>query len=154
MEWLPFIWLPFLWLSVGILLLVVEANTFNLVTIWFSIGAFVTMFVAIEVHEFWIQAIVFLVVSILSLVLVRNYAVKKFKTKTIKTNVNSLVGKKGIVTKTIETYKYGEVKVDGNYWTAKPEGDEIIEENTIVEIIEVSGVKLIVKKLDWMEISG
>jgi membrane protein implicated in regulation of membrane protease activity len=146
MEWMIPLF-PFIWLLIAILLLIVEAMTFNLFTIWFAIGAFVTMFVSIKVHELWAQAGVFLVVSILILVFIRNYAVKKFKSQTIKTNVNSLIGKKAMVTKKIEPYKYGEVKLDGNYWTAKPENDDIIEENTIVQVVEVSGVKLIVKKL-------
>ncbi len=138
---------PLFWLVIAIIFLLIESSTFNLFTVWFALGAIVTMFVSILSDSYVLQAAVFITVSVLSIFTIRNYAVKKFKATTIKTNVNSLIGKKAKVTRTIELYKFGEVKVDGNYWTAKPVSDEIIEENSIVEIVEVSGVKLIVKKI-------
>ncbi|QVK17980.1 NfeD family protein [Mycoplasmatota bacterium] len=143
-------WLaPLIWFLIAILLIVIESMTFNLITIWFALGAIATMFISIIFREAYaIQFAVFLGVSLLMVVTIRNYAVKKFKATTIKTNVNSLIGKKVMVSKTIEEFKYGEVKVDGNYWTAKTENNEIIEENSVVEIIEVSGVKLIVRKIE------
>lgn len=143
-------WLPALiWLIVAILFIIVESMTFNLITIWFALGAIATMFISIICPKaVAIQFVVFLGVSLLMVVTIRNYAVKKFKATTIKTNVNSLIGKKVMVTKTIEEFKYGEVKVDGNYWTAKSENSETIEENSVVEIIEISGVKLIVRKIE------
>ncbi len=145
LEWI----VPLVWFLIAILLIVIEATTFNLITIWFALGAIATMFVSIIFpDQVGIQLVVFLSVSILMVITIRNYAVKKFKATTIKTNVNSLIGKKCIVTRTIEEFKYGEVKVDGNYWTAKSENNETIEENSVVEIIEVSGVKLIVRKQD------
>lgn len=143
-NWLP----PLIWLIVAVLLIIVESMTFNLITIWFALGAVATMFIAIIFPQATTaQIIVFLGVSLIMVVTIRNYAVKKFKATTIKTNVNSLIGKKVMVTKKIEEFKYGEVKVDGNYWTAKSENSETIEENSVVEIIEVSGVKLIVRKI-------
>jgi len=143
-------WLvPLIWFIVVVLLIVVESMTFNLITIWFALGAIATMFVAILFPtSYGLQFLVFLSVSVLMIFTIRNYAVKKFKATTIKTNVNSLIGKKVMVTKPIEEFKFGEVKVDGNFWTAKSENNETIEENSVVEIIEVSGVKLIVRKLD------
>lgn len=139
---------PIIWLFIAVLFIIIESMTFLLVTIWFALGAIGAMFVAIIFpDEYLLQAITFVVVSIVSLIYIRNYAVVKLKANTIKTNVNSLVGKKAIVTKTIEPYKYGEVKIEGNYWTAKPENNETILENDIVEVIEITGVKLVVRKM-------
>ena len=70
----------------------------------------------------------------------------KLKKTQIKTNVNSLLGKKAIVTKEIQPIEYGEVKVDGNFWTASSYDEVLIKENEVVHIVEVRGVKLIVKK--------
>lgn len=142
-EWL----VPLIWFIIAILLILIEANTFNLVTIWFAIGAIATMFVSIFAHDIiWLQLLVFLATSILMVFTIRNYAVKKLKSQSIKTNVNSLIGKKAVVTETIEEFKFGLVKLNGNYWTAKSEANEKIEKGQIVEIIDISGVKLIVRK--------
>ena len=50
----------------------------------------------------------------------------------------------GIVTKDIKKDEYGEVKVDGKYWTAK--ADKKILRDSEVEILAIDGVKLIVKE--------
>lgn len=142
-EWL----VPLIWFIIAVLLILIEANTFNLVTIWFAIGAIATMFVSIFAHDIiWLQLIVFLATSILMVLTIRNYAVKKLKSQSIKTNVNSLIGKKAMVTEAIEKFKYGLVKVNGNYWTAKAETNETIDKGEIVEIIDIRGVKLIVRR--------
>ncbi len=139
---------PLIWLFIAVLFIIIESMTFVLVSTWFALGAIVAMFVAFLFPEVYLlQAITFIVVSVVSLIYIRNYAVVRLKSKTIKTNVNSLIGKKAVVTKQIELYKYGEVKIDGNYWTAKPVNDETILENDIVEVVEVTGVKLVVKKI-------
>lgn len=139
---------PVFWLLLAIVLIIVESLTFNLITIWFVIGATAAMLVAIILPgAVWLQVIVFIVVSILVLATIRDIAVKKFNAGAVKTNVSSLIGKKAIVTKLIEEFTVGEVKIDGNYWSAKSFTGEVIEPNAIVEIIEISGVKLIVKKV-------
>lgn len=143
-EWL----VPLIWFIVAVLLFFIEASTFNLVTVWFALGAIAAMFVSVIVPDgYLLQLAVFFGISILMVFTIRNYAVKKFKTQTIKTNVNSLIGKRVLVTETIEEFKYGQVKVDGNYWTAKSEHGDIIEKDETVEIVEISGVKLIVRKV-------
>ncbi|ERJ12442.1 NfeD family protein [Haloplasma contractile] len=135
------------WLILGILLFIIEALTFSLVTVWFSLGAFVTMFVAMAFPDnIPLQIAVFLVTSIILLVFTRDIAIKKLKVGTIKTNVESLVGKRAIVTKRIEEFNYGEVRINGKYWTAKSYDGATIEVETIVEITAISGVKLVVKK--------
>jgi len=143
MEWI----VPLTWFIIAVLLILIEASSFNLITIWFAIGAIATMFVSILIPELiWLQILIFFVVSIFMIFTIRNYAVKKLKTQTIKTNVNSLIGKKALVHETIEEFKFGQVKVSGNYWTAISETGETFEKGQIVEIIDVNGVKLVVRK--------
>lgn len=142
-------WIPLFWLLLAVLLIIIESISFNLISTWFAIGALAAMIVSLVFPEaVTIQIFVFLGVSVLILVTIRDFFVKKLKTGVIKTNVNSLIGKRALVTQQIEPFKNGEVKVDGNYWTAKSLNEDIILINQIVEIVEVSGVKLIVKILD------
>jgi membrane protein implicated in regulation of membrane protease activity len=66
------------------------------------------------------------------------------KADTIKTNVDSLIGKNAVVTKKIVPLEDGFVKVDGEIWLAY--GDEVFGEGDIVKVESVSGTKLKVKK--------
>ncbi len=134
----------YIWLIISILLLTVEALTVNLFTIWFGIGAICAMVMALFGFDLLSQILLFAVISVILLIFTRPLAVKCIKK--IPTNSDSLIGKTGIVTKTINNIAAtGEVKISGKYWSARSAQDNIIEEGTEVEILEISGVKLIVK---------
>ena len=63
----------------------------------------------------------------------------------IKTNVYSKIGKTGIVTKDIDSiHSLGQVKVDGEVWSAIGLNDSTISQGTEVEIKEIKGVKVVV----------
>ncbi len=130
------------WLYLTIILLVIEMITFNLITIWFASGAVAAMFTSLFTDNVNIQITVFLAVSTLTLMVIRPIVSKYLRVKVIKTNLDSVVGKIGIVTKGIEDTEHGEVKVLGKYWTAK--ADTKIKEGSKVEILAIDGVKLIV----------
>lgn len=133
-----------LWFVSFIVLLFIELVTINLVTIWFALGALVSMIVSLFTDSFIIQIVVFIIVSIMSLIGTKA-VVKRFKSfKTVPTNYDMVIGKKGIVTKKIENNKYGEVKIFGNTWTATSSCD--IEIGTKVKVLSIEGVKLIVEK--------
>ena len=82
------------------------------------------------------------------LVLTRPIALKYFNNKRQSTNVESMIGRQGVVLEDIDTIKsQGLVEVDGETWSARtdePEG--VIPKDTIVSVEGVQGVKLIVKK--------
>lgn len=64
---------------------------------------------------------------------------------TVPTNVNSLIGKTGIVTADItETNLIGQVRVGREIWSAVSENEISIPKDTQVEILNVDGVKLVV----------
>ena len=92
-----------------------------------------------------IQTTVFLISSVI-LILATKPLVKKFaKVETTKTNAFSLIDKKGIVTKDISSINStGQVKVEGELWSATGENDMEISKGTEVKIKEIKGVKLIV----------
>lgn len=132
------------WILLCALLIVIEFITINLVTIWFAIGALFAFLVSLLTSNTIIQVVVFFLISILSLAFTRPLVKKYLVPKTIKTNYDKVLGMTGIVTKDIEKYEYGEVKVDGKYWTAK--ASESIKKGSKVEILSIEGVKLIVKR--------
>ena len=73
--------------------------------------------------------------------------VKKFvDVKKTNTNVYSIIGKKAFVIKNIDPiHSVGQIKINGEVWTAESENNQIIEEGSEVEILEIKGVKAIVK---------
>ena len=134
------------WLLAFLLFLGIELVTVNLVSIWFAIGAFVSMILAYFTDNFYIQMIVFIVVSVVILLITKLLAKKLKKTSFVPTNSDMVIGKIGEVTKEITSDNYGEVKVFGNYWTACSKKKISVGEK--VKVINIEGVKLIVEKED------
>ena len=91
-----------------------------------------------------LQVLTFIITSIIALLLTKPIMKKVKGFEKIPTNSDRVIGKKGEVTKKIESDKYGEVKVFGNTWTATSNTAIAVGEKVIVTGIE--GVKLIVKK--------
>ena len=140
------------WLVVMILFLILEMITISLVSIWFVGGSLAAFLVSFAVSHIWIEAAVFLGVSLVLLLLIRPMARKlgvKQKDQ-IRSGAQALVGKRALVTETIDNlHATGAVQVNGQFWSAKAvDDDEIIRKDTVVMISEVDGVRLAVKKLE------
>lgn len=136
------------WLVLLVVLLVIELATLGLTTIWFAGGAAAAFVASILGAGLVVQIVVFLAVSILLLVFTRPFAAKYINKNRVRTNVDSLLGQKAVVTQDIDNLAgTGEARVDGKVWMARTENDgEQIVCGTTVTILEVSGVKLIVEK--------
>lgn len=131
------------WFVTFIILLIIEIVTINLVSIWFAIGAIASMITSFFTNSIFIQLIVFIIVSLISL-LITKPIIKKIKSKEIiPTNLDRVIGKSAIVTKEIKKDKYGGVKVLGSIWTACSDTDIDLGEK--VKVLSIEGVKLIVK---------
>lgn len=135
------------WLIIMVICLIVEAITMGLTTIWFSAGAFVAMILSLLGIPLGIQIAAFLIVSIASLIYVYPLVKNIIRPGKEKTNYETVINKIGIVTETIDNINaLGQVKVDGQIWTARAFDNVVIEEGKQVTILEVKGVKLMVKE--------
>ena len=94
---------------------------------------------------FIIQFAVFVILGTILLLTTRKTLQKKVDSFKVKTNLDRVVDKEGIVTEKITKHNSGEVKVDGKRWTAI--ADKTIQEGKIVKIVEIEGVKLIVEEV-------
>lgn len=138
------------WLIVLVAAVVVEAISLGLTSVWFAFGALAAWLVSLVVDSFAIQITVFLVVSLALLIGLRPFAVKGLKIGRHRTNADALVGKEGFVLKPIEPLTAtGQVKVGAQIWTAVSE--ESIAEGEKVIVMEIQGVKLVVKRADKEE---
>lgn len=136
------------WLGILVILLIVEALTLGLTTIWFAGGAAAALVASLLGANIWVELGIFLAVSLLLLIFTRPAAVRYMNSKaTLKTNVDSLIGEQGVVSEQIDNLQgTGKVKLSDVFWTARSEQGEIIEKGAVVEILRVDGVKLIVRK--------
>ncbi len=135
------------WLLVVIIMAVIEIITLGLTTIWFAGGALVAFVACLLGAGILVQGILFVTVSILLLALTRPLAVTFFNKDREKTNAESLIGKTAIVLEEINNIKaQGKVSVNGQEWTARAEGGADIPKDALVEIMGISGVKLLVRE--------
>lgn len=70
----------------------------------------------------------------------RAFIKSKLTLTTRKTNIDAVIGKKGIIVKKITPSTAGQVKVEGEIWRA--EADVAIDEGTEITVNSVSGVTL------------
>jgi membrane protein implicated in regulation of membrane protease activity len=139
--------IQYLWLAVLIIGVILEAVTLSLTTIWFAISALIVYVFALIGVPFYIQVVLFFVISIVLLIFTKPIAKKYLKIGHEKTNVDSIIGKIGIVVVPIDTMKnQGQIKIKGQTWSARTKNGELIDIDKQVKILAVEGVKLIVEE--------
>ena len=137
------------WLVLLIICIGIEVATMGLTTIWFAGGALVAIFAAVVGAPIWLQAIIFIVVSLVLLFFTRPIAVKYFNKDRVKTNVESMVGRQAIVISEIDNLQgIGQVTVGGQEWSARSAEDQVkIAVGAVTVVVAISGVKLIVRDI-------
>lgn len=139
------------WIFCAVVLGVIEMFTSGILALWFAIGA---LFTAITVAllpdiSFVIQFIIFATVSCVLFLTTRKKIKSKFEKGTSQP-VYSILGKTALVTKEINSIKgTGQININGDIWSAKSNDlNIIIPENTKVEVLEIEGVKAVVKVVE------
>ena len=137
---------PIYWLIAFVVLVGIEIMTMALTTVWFAGGAVAAFLLALLGAGVEVQLAVFVAVSFLLLFFNRPFASKYINSQTVKTNADSLIGKKARVTAEVNNdLGTGSAVVDGQEWTARAkEAEDIYAPGTMVFIREIQGVKLIV----------
>ena len=96
------------------------------------------------------QLTVFAIGTFLAFVTVRPLVVKyvenNSKNKDVKSNVDSIIGRRAVVTERIEANGFGRVKIDGDDWKARTDNNESAEVGETLTIIAQESVILTVKK--------
>ena len=133
----------YIWLIIVIILGIFEMLTTNLVSIWFVISGIITMIISLFCDNLYIQFGTFVILGVLLMPLSKK-VYKKIKKDKVKTNIDRIVGMKGIVTENITKDNIGEVKVDGKKWSAY--ADNNILKGEYVKILSINSVKLKVEK--------
>lgn len=134
------------WLIVFVVFVGIEVATMALTTIWFAGGAFIAFLLSLMGASVEVQLAVFVIASFLLLFLTRPFASRYINRNTVKTNADSLIGKKARVTEEInDDLGTGIAVIDGKEWTARTEDRSvIIPPGVMVTVNDIRGVKLIV----------
>ncbi len=136
------------WLIIAGLFFIGEIATVGFLIFWFGIGSLIAMVVSLFTSNIIIQTTVFVLSSTILIFATKPFVKKFADVKKTNTNVYSIIGKKALVIKTIDPiHSIGQIKLNGEVWTAESENNEVIEEGSEVEILEIKGVKAIVKPI-------
>lgn len=139
-----------IWLVLFVATLIIEGLGPSLVSIWFSLGALIALIVSfIPNVEWWIEVIIFVVISVATLLALRPIIRRYYKRNNFNTNIDGYAGKRGYVIEDITYLRPGAVKIGDVSWTAIPaDKDQKILEDEVIEVVRVNGNKLIVKKVE------
>lgn len=133
------------WALILVLALITEGLTMGLTSVWFAVGALVALLSTIVTDNIVVQIIVFLAVSLLSLLVIRPLARRSSEQQRTATNADRVIGAEGIVGVEIDNLRaQGQVSVSGAVWSARSADESIIPVGTKVRILRIEGVKLIV----------
>ena len=137
--------LNIIWLAALILFAVGEAMTVGLTCIWFAVGALGALAVAGLGGQLWLQILAFLVLSGISLALVRPLARRYLTPRYSATNADRVIGADALVTEQIDNLQgQGQVSISGQVWTARSQDDTVIPVGTEVKVLRIEGVKVFV----------
>ena len=137
-----------IWLIVAIAALIIESMTMGLTSVWFAAGSLTAMVLDLcgcpMVAQIVTMAAVTAVTFAVCLIWIKPQFDKRRGSEILHTNIDSYIGKEGIVIKDINpVLGVGQVKVAGQVWSAKAESS--IPEGTSVTVMGIEGVKFIVE---------
>ena len=136
---------PIFWLIAAIGFLVLEGMTFSMVSIWFAAGSAAALLSCLFWPSFRVQAVVFIVVSILCLAAFKPLA-DKLRRKHTPTNGDRSLGREATVLTPVSAGKTGRVRLDGVDWNARcvTPGDRL-ESGERCRIAEIHSTLLLVE---------
>ena len=127
------------------LFLIIEAMTAGFLVFWLSIGSLFAMITSFFTDNILVQTTVFVISSTIMIFATKPFVKKFVDVKPTNTNAFSIIGKKALVIKEINSHSVGQIKINGEVWSAESENGETIPEGSEVEILNIKGVKAIVK---------
>lgn len=135
------------WLGVFALAIIVEFSTTELVSIFFAFGALIALIISfIPNVEWWVQLIIFVVISGISLIGLRPLMHKVLNKEKRNTNVDELIGKVVTVID-VNGDNYPEAKVNGLIWRLSSiKEEEVLNVGDKATILKIEGNRLVVRK--------
>lgn len=135
-----------IWVLLAMAFGAVELATVSFFSSLFALGALVAAASTLFTASWTSQAVIFILASVGFVLLLRPIMLKSLNKERALTNVNRLIGLPGSVIVAINnTHGLGQVKVEGEVWTARSLTGEPIPIDTRVEIVRIEGVRAVVR---------
>ena len=142
-------WAAIIWLLLIVVFLIAEAATVTITSLWFAAGALVALLAGVFGAKFWLQVVLFIIVSTATLLALRPMIKKYFTPNLTRTNVDALICAQGYVTADINNVAaIGAVKINGMEWTARSTDGSSIPTGTLIKVDRIEGVKAIVSPVE------
>ncbi|MGX8679838.1 MAG: NfeD family protein [bacterium] len=136
------------WILTIIIMVVIEAATVTMVSVWFAIGAAGALICAQLGLPFAIQIAVFIALSLLTIIIFRPFAAKALQGNRVRTNSDAIIGQHALVLKEIGPRGPGEVKIKDRIWRATSVDNRLIQEGSYVQIVAIEGAHVIVRNIE------
>ncbi|MBK5248186.1 MAG: NfeD family protein [Actinomycetales bacterium] len=135
------------WFGLALILGVIEMLTLDLMFLMFAGGAAAAAVAGALGADLWVQVVVFAVVSVLLLVGVRPWAVRRLKASTPEayTNIAAHIGRTATVLADVSD-RAGRVKLAGEVWTARVEHQGVVlPVGSVVQVVRIEGATAVVE---------
>ena len=109
---------PIFWLIAAVGFLVLEGMTFSMVSVWFAAGSAAALLSCLFHPPFKVQAVVFIVVSVLCLAAFKPLT-QRLRQKPTPTNGARSLGREAKVLTPVSAEETGRVRLDGVDWNAR-----------------------------------
>ena len=137
-----------IWLIASGIFIIIEIFTVGFLVFWLAIASLIAMLVSFFTNSIVVQTSVFVICSAILIFATKPLVDKFSKKDKVPTNVYSIIGKKAIVIKDIDwSTGKGQIKLNGEVWSAKTKEEIDIPKGTEVEIESIDGVKVFVRPI-------
>jgi len=131
------------WIIAGIALLIAEVIAPGFWLLSVAVGCFTAALAGVLPFGVVFQVLAFATGTVLSAALLRPFLLRRRGGHHVRTNVDALIGKTGVVVERIDSLqRTGRVIVDGEDWRGAALDDGIIESGTRITVVAVDGATL------------
>jgi membrane protein implicated in regulation of membrane protease activity len=132
------------WLVAGFLLIAAEVLSSDFVLIMLGVGALVAAGFAALGAGLLLEVVGFAVTSVALITVARPVIKRRLHTVHVPTNVEALIGDKGIVVSTVDAHG-GKIKLRGELWSARTfDETEVLPPGHAVTVMTIAGATAVV----------
>ncbi|WP_276911914.1 NfeD family protein [Hallella colorans] len=138
------------WTLITVLALILEVSTGTFYLMCFAIGAACAIIASLLCIPFWMQVVVFIVFSTLSIFAVRPFVLRYLHSHEDGrlSNADALIGKEGLLIEPITEQSAGYVRVDGDEWKAVSADGSDIEKGAMVRVVGRESIIVTVERIN------
>ena len=135
------------WVVAFLIFAIAEAVTVRLTAIWFAVGSLAAFMSVLMEIPFWMQLLLFLLVSLLFLLITRPFQ-KRFLAGSCQTaSVSDMIGCTGTVTEQINNDEIkGRVRIGELDWLARSHDGCLLDAGEQVVVRSVEGISVVVAR--------